>query len=64
MAAKKKSEEVAVEKQELPKKYTGGQLLKMQKYNSRAARTVLKTNESYSFEEADALIEKIMKKKG
>ena len=63
MATKKKVEEVTVEKQELPK-YMGSQLLKMQKYNSRVARIVVKPNERYSFDEADALISKFMKKKG
>lgn len=62
MATKKKVEE-AVEKQELPK-YMGSQLLKMQKYNSRVARIVVKPDERYSFDEVDALISKFMKKKG
>lgn len=62
MAAKKKTEEV-VEKQELPK-YMGSQLLKMQKYNSRVARIVIKPDERYSFSEVDSLISKFMKKKG
>ena len=63
MAAKKKTEEVTVEKQE-PTKYMGSQLLKMQKYNLRVARIVIKPNERYSFDEADALISNFMKKKG
>lgn len=63
MATKKKVGEVTVEKQEIPK-YMGSQLLKMQRYNSRVARIVIKPDERYSFDEADALISKFMKKKG
>ena len=63
MAAKKKTTDVAVEKQEQTK-YMGSQLLKMQKYNSRVARIVIEPNERYSFDEADALISNFMKKKG
>lgn len=63
MAAKKKTVEVTAEKQG-PLKYTGAQLLKMQKYNSRVARVIIKPSERYSFEEVDALISNYMKKKG
>ena len=63
MATKKKIEEVTVEKQG-PTKYIGSQLLKMQKYNSRVARVVIKPDGRYSFDEADALISNYMKKKG
>ena len=44
MATKKKVGEVTVEKQEIPK-YMGSQLLKMQRYNSRVARIVIKPDE-------------------
>ena len=45
-------------------KYKGEQLLRMEKYNSRVARVVIKPDGVYSFEEADKLISDIMKKKG
>jgi len=52
------------ERTETVQKYKGEQLLRMDKYNSRAARVVIKPDGVYSFEEADKLISDIMKKKG
>lgn len=49
---------------EAPQKFKGSQLLKLPKYNDRVARIVIKQDERYSFEEADALIFDFMKKKG
>ena len=61
MAAKKKIEkDVVVEVQ----KFYGYQLLKLEKYNNRVARLLLKPNELYSYEDADKLIFNFMKKKG
>lgn len=45
-------------------KFTGKQLLRTEKYSSVVARAVLKIDEVYSFDEADALIDNFMKKKG
>lgn len=66
MAVKKKAETPAtpnVDKQDVIR-YKGSQLLKMAKYKSLVARTVIKPNELYSFEEVDKLIFDFMKKKG
>jgi len=53
------------ERTEIPvQKYKGEQLLRMDKYNNRAARVAIKPDGVYSFEEADKLISDIMKKKG
>ena len=52
------------ERTETVQKYKGEQLLRMDKYNSRAARVVIKPDGVYSFEGADKLISDIMKKKG
>ena len=45
-------------------KYKGEQLLRMDKYNNRAARVTIKPDGVYSFEEADKLISDIMGKRG
>ena len=52
------------ERTEAVQKYKGAQLLRMDKYNNRAARVAIKPDGVYSFEEADKLISDIMKKKG
>ena len=52
------------ERTEVVQKYKGEQLLRMDKYNNRVARVVIKPDGVYSFEEADKLISDIMKKKG
>ena len=62
--ATKKKEVPAENVQQEVKKYKGLQLLKLQKYNNRVARVVIKPDELYSFEEADKLISNFMKKKG
>ena len=65
MATKKKEIDHSTEKiQQDVQKYKGSQLLKMTKYKSLVARTVIKPNELYSFEEVDKLILNFMKKKG
>jgi len=61
MATKKKENVTPVED---VAKYKGSQLLKLQRYNSRVARIVIKPNELYSYEDADRLIFNFMKKKG
>lgn len=61
MATKKND----TERTEKPvQKYKGEQLLRMDKYNNRAARVTIKPDGVYSFEEADKLISEIMGKRG
>lgn len=59
--AEKKNTTVPTTKEQ---KYKGSQLLRMDKYNNLFARTVIKPDESYSFNEADGLISNLKKKKG
>ncbi len=64
MAKAKKQETVReeeVQEQENVKRFKGKQLLCMPRYMTRAARIVLKPEERYSFEEADAAVERFMK---
>lgn len=60
MATKKND----TERTETVQKYKGEQLLRMDKYNNRAARVTIKPDGVYSFEEADKLISEIMGKRG
>lgn len=64
--AKKEAEtegkrETAVQEKEKTKRFKGRQLLCMPRYMTRAARVVLKPEERYSFEEADAAVDRFMK---
>ncbi|MBE5886765.1 MAG: hypothetical protein E7284_10225 [Lachnospiraceae bacterium] len=61
---KKKEEVEQTAKVQENKRYRGYQLLKMEKYQTRVAKVVLKSDRLYSFEEADKLISDFMKKKG
>lgn len=62
MATKNKTSAATAEV--VQQKYKGSQLLKLDKYNDRVARIVIKPNELYSYEDADKLIFNFMKKKG
>ena len=55
------SVEAVVQEKEETKRFKGKQLLCMQRYMTREARIVLKPEESYSFEDADADIDRFMK---